>query len=55
MYGGREKLHVLQYLPYLGGQKKFGDERPFTHEGNYLVLACCLAVKLTNKIVTLAG
>ena len=25
-------------LPYLGGQKKFGDERPFTREGNYLVV-----------------
>ena len=24
-------------LPYLVGQKKFGDERPFTREGNYLV------------------
>ena len=35
-------LHVLTMmhvnLPYLGRQKKFGEERPFTREGTYLVI-----------------
>ena len=28
---------TVHYLPYLGWQKNFGDERPFTCKGKYLV------------------
>ena len=32
-----EGLKVESLCHITGGQKKFGDERPFTREGNYLV------------------
>ena len=34
-------MHVN--FPYLGRQEKFGDQRPFTREGNYLVIQVCIA------------
>ena len=43
-------------LPYLGGgQKEFGDERPFTRQGNYLVVICAVFPKLhqLNEVYTI--